>query len=511
MKMSNLFLRTHKECPLELDNEGLKQLYRAGFVKYMEDSSYSYTPLGNLFFDKMLEEVMSKFDEYIEIRINGDKNSGLNSYLGDLKSYKDLPLDIKYITKNKNMLYKYKDGLLNPRKENAIKFIKISSEEDVNISLASVDLKINKLLESLKVKTQKHMDKDGFTKYYYKCKDISREVVYCPNCSYGDLKEEAVSKSFVENSEEIIKEKEYVFTPDAKTIEEVVNYLESSPRKLIKTLLYNINDEIVAVLIRGDRKVNITLVAKKLNVKVTEIKMATEEEVEFATNSKTGFAGPIGLKSSKILCDEEVIHIKNAIIGANKTDYHIKNVNYKKDFLADCIDNYKLVEDNDSCVNCNYELKYMNGINFINVKKIKSNYGYLNSGGREEKLHILETEIYLDRLFNMIANENITDCGILWPEVVSYFDMQIIINNIKNEDEVNIAAQIYNKLSNKGHKVLIDDRKERIGFKLKDSELIGINEAIIVGKNINDGFVEYRNKREEISKNIGISELIPVE
>ncbi|SHH44158.1 proline--tRNA ligase [Tepidibacter thalassicus] len=511
MKLSKMYLKTHKECPLNVNSDSLKLLYRAGFIKYLENMSYSYTPIGNLFFNNMIKIILNYFKEYMLININGDELDILKSYISDLKSYKNIPLNLSYFALNKNMYSKFKDGLFNSREENIVKFIKITNKEDVDISIDKLVDKINIILEKLNVKSLNLKNKEKNLSYFYNTTYPLREVFFCEKCGYGALREEV--KTLIERdlSTEELKDMEFVYTPNIGKIDELKDFLNISSKKLIKTLLFNIKGQIIAVLLRGDRSINLKSFADYLSVKEEDIVMASEEEVRLSTNADVGFAGPIKLNVSKIFADEEVLYIKNAVVGANKTDYHIKNVNYKRDFDVDGIGNFKLAECKDSCVVCKSLLESFDGVNFIDIDVSESDFKYLNSDGKEEKLYVIETKFYLDRLFSIIVEENKDELGIKWPKSVSYFDYYIIIGNIKKEKEFSTANLIYENLVKRGYNVLLDDRKERMGFKFKDCELIGIPNIIVVGKQVENEIIEFRNRITKESKDIRIADFIGVE
>ncbi|WP_187296327.1 proline--tRNA ligase [Tepidibacter mesophilus] len=508
MKLSSTYLKTYKDCSIEFNNESSKLLHRSGLIKYVDSGSYCYTPLGNVFWGSITKYILDNFKENTLIKANGNKEEILDSYMNELKSYKNLPLNIGYLTLNKNRKYRFKDGLLNPKKENMIKFISIIGEKDIDTTIKNQINKIDKLIEEVNIKFIKLENDENKYKCFYNTTYPLREVFLCGECGYGDLKEKIKSSSDKDLSTHELEEMNLIHTPNIKTIDELEFSLDISSKKLIKTILLNIKGSIVAVLLRGDRSINKSLVAKHFNIKETDIIMASEEEVKAATNAQVGFAGPIGIKVDTVLCDEEVIHIKNAVVGANKTDYHIQNVNYRRDFGVDCIGNFKLASIEDRCFRCGEEIKDLSGINFIDIDTIKTEFKYLNSDSKEENLYILETKLYIDRLFSIIVEENRDELGIIWPDNVSYFDYHIIIGNIKKEKEYNTGLAIYDKLINKGYKVLLDDRKERIGFKFKDCELIGIPKTIVIGKDIENSKVEIRNRATKESQNIDITQLI---
>ncbi len=508
MKLSSIYLKTYKDCFIEFNNESSKLLHRSGLVKYVDSGSYCYTGFGNMFLDSITKHILDNFKDNILIKANGDKEEILNSYMKELKSYKNIPLNLAYLTLNKNKKSRLKDGLLNPKKENMIKFVSIVGEKDIDTTISNQTISIDKLTEELNIKKTKLNNGENKYKYFYNTTYPLREVFSCGKCGYGDLKEEIKSLSDKDLSTQEVQEMNFIHTPNIKTIDELESSLNISSKKLIKTILLNIKGSIVAVLLRGDRSINNVLVAKHFDIKEKDVKMATEEEVNSATGAEVGFAGPIGIKVDTVLCDEEIIYIKNGVVGANKTDYHIQNVNYKKDFDVDYISNFKLAKIQDRCFNCEGEIKAFSGINFIDIDTVKTEFKYLNSNAKEETLYKVETRLYTDRLFSIIVEENKDELGILWTDNISPFDYHIIIGNIKKEKEYNAGLSIYESLINKGYNVLLDDRKERIGFKFKDCELIGIPKTIVIGKDIENSMVEIRNRETKESENIDISQLI---
>ncbi|OPJ54923.1 YbaK/EbsC family protein [Alkalithermobacter paradoxus] len=510
MKLSDIYLKTYKECPLSTDFDSLKLLYRSGILKYLEDGGYLYTIIGNLFFDKLKEFIKGEFKEFSNISISGNYEKAQNSLNNEIKSYKELPLNIGYRYTQENEYYKFKDGLLNPKIDNIIKFIKISSSEDVYKEKQNIDHRIESILNSLNINYLNNKEDNG-NKYFYQTNYPLKDILLCENCGYNNYKHEAKTQSEKDLSTDEIKDIEYIYTPNVSSIEDLESFLEISPKKLIKTLIFKCEDKIVAVLLRGDRTININSLSKFLKVPKEKISMASEEDVKAATNAEVGFAGPIGIKVDNVLADEEVLYIKNGVVGANKTDYHIKNVNYNKDFKVDNVDNFKLSCENDKCIKCEGKLKTVNGTNFIDVQITPTDYTYLNSQGKEEKIYNLEIKFYIDRLISIIVEENKDEKGIKWPKTVSPFDYEIIIGNIKSENEYKWGMNIYEILKNKGYNVLIDDRKERIGFKFKDCELIGIPDVIVVGKDIENEMVEIRSRIDDSNIKENIRALTSVE
>ena len=504
MKLKDTYIKTYKECPIEVDYNSMKILYRSGFLKYNESSNYSYTPIGRLFFDKFVKYINNNISNYLDIDSNNEDI--LDLYINDLKSYKEMPINIRYKYKEHNKDYKLRSGLFNSKNENILKLIAIDSKENIDKTYDDINLKIDNLLNNININHDKASN-DNNTKYIYKTNNPLKDMILCGKCGYFDTREDAISMPNKDLSTEEIKNKEEIYTPNIGKIQDLEAFLDVPQHKLIKTLLFNINNEIVAVLLRGDRSINLNLLAKYLGINKEEINMASENDVKKVTNAEIGFAGPINLKNVKsIYADEEVISIRNAVVGANKTDYHIKNVNYNVDFHVDYIDNFKEADKKHNCVQCSGDLDIIQGVNIVDINIIRKGNKYLDCNGKEQNLYTLDVKFYLDRLFLAIAEENNDDIGIKWHKDISYFDYEIIIGNIKDDNQNKVATNLYNSLLQKGYSVLLDDRNERIGSKFKDSELMGIPDVIVVGKDIEDNLIEVRNTYNREKKKINLQD-----
>ena len=145
-----------------------------------------------------------------------------------------------------------------------------------------------------------------------------------------------------------------VETPNTRTIEEVSEFLNVSPKKTVKTLIYNVDGKLVGVLVRGDREVNEVKVANAANAS-GDIELASHEEVMRATNAETGFAGPVGLRVDLLLVDEEVSNMYNMVVGANETGYHLTGVNYGREFEG-VVGDFRNVENGEACPRCGKEV-----------------------------------------------------------------------------------------------------------------------------------------------------------
>ena len=201
--------------------------------------------------------------------------------------------------------------------------------------------------------------------------DIGEDkLVICDECGYASNSDVAKCNLLTKKSDEEIKIRELIKTPDAGTIEEVSNLLEEEPSKFVKTLIYKVDNKFYAVLVKGNMEVNEAKLKKLL--KANEVCLASALEVEEVTGAKIGFAGPIGLEVPIIL-DNEVLCMKNFIVGANKTDYHYKNVNLE-DFNYLMTTDIRCITENDCCPKCGKKLIFKNGIEIGNTFKLGTKY-----------------------------------------------------------------------------------------------------------------------------------------
>lgn len=492
MNLSNIYLKTYKNTYVEFKHKGQEYLVRSGLLKFNSKAGHSFTPLG-LKFKKELKNKL-KLKGYQEIEVHTSEI--LTEYKKELKSYKDLNLNLSFNKKIHNPNYKSSLGIFESRIVDSECFYsfdrKFDDDEFLNLKNLLINLNIDvKLVQNENKKMLIVEDNNSLIKFF-------------TNQERTDLKNEIRSDFEKEELVELLPKKE-VFTPDIKTIQDLENYLNISAKKLIKTLLFDVNGEIIAVLLRGDRNLNSSFLAKFLKVKENQIKMASKEQVNIATQAEVGFAGPIGLKVDKIFADEETIHIQNAIVGANKTNYHIENVNFKRDFNVDSISHFREAEIKDKLDS--KELKEFYGwiLATQNIDKIGS---FSNEDSKEEDLFQKKIEIFIDKIFVQIAESNKDEFGICWPQEILPFDDYILIANTKEEDQVNIAIEIQKKLLKEERRVILDDRKERIGSKFKDYELLGIRNLYVCKKEVAQGKIEVKNRKNMQKKEMNIKEIL---
>ena len=334
------------------------------------------------------------------------------------------------------------------------------------------------------------------------------EIAYCEKCAMAATTERAECVDAPEETAEMLPIEE-VNTPGTKTIEEVADFLGIDKSRTIKALLFVTYDDLgeekeyVAAFIRGDRELNMKKLINALKIPEHAIEFADEAKISSVTGCVGGFTGPIGLHDCKIVVDSELTGLKNLCAGANKEDYHIKNVNYGRDYEGDIVTDLKLLKEGDPCPICGAPVKHARGIEVGQVFKLGTKYSeamnavYKDENQKDQLIVMGCYGIGVTRTLSAIVEQHHDENGIIWPVSVAPYHAIITLVKPKDEEQSKVAEDIYDKLSKAGIEVLLDDRDERPGVKFKDADLLGIPVRITVGKRAPEGIVEFKLRREE--------------
>lgn len=321
-------------------------------------------------------------------------------------------------------------------------------------------------------------------------------ILYCNHCSYAADEEKAAAVCTLTDDSEML-EIEEVHTPKQHTIEEVSSFLGVDPSKTVKCVLYkdNQNNELVAAFVRGDREVNEIKLVNALNIAEAFLGFASDEDIK-SLNTYYGFIGPVGL-NCKVIVDNEVKEMKNFICGANKYDYHLKNVNFGRDFTGEVIDLRKAVE-GDLCPVCGMPMNIERGIEVGQIFKLGTKYSsamnctYTDENGANVPMVMGCYGIGVTRTMSSIIEQHHDEFGIKWPLNVAPYHVVIVPVKYADETQKALADKIYAELKKAKVEVVLDDRNAGFGFKAKDWELIGIPFQIVVGREACNDVVEFK-------------------
>lgn len=337
-------------------------------------------------------------------------------------------------------------------------------------------------------------------------------IVACRACDYA-ANIEIAAAHYIERPRHDLRNMapvEKVHTPGVHTIQELVGFLKNGlrPESTLKTLVYVAGDETVMAVIRGDRELNETKLARHLGQ--PEVYLASEAEVRRATGADLGFAGPVGFEG-RIVADHEVAHVLNAVAGANETDTHLRNVNFARDFDAELTD-IRMVTENDVCPHCGDKLMLYRGIEGGHIFVLGTHYSatmgatYLDEAGNDHPMVMGCYGIGVSRLVAAVIEQHHDDDGIRWPAAVAPY--QALVTPLGKDEQVAATAQgIYQRLLEQGVDALLDDRDERPGVKFKDADLIGIPLRITIGaRGLAEGKVELKRRVETEATRVDVDE-----
>ena len=357
-------------------------------------------------------------------------------------------------------------------------------------------------------------------------------VVMTDDGSYAANLERASAALIPEQAREL-EEMEEVHTPSVGRVEEVCNFMGTKPEQMIKTLIYDVkalkrveHKDVewtgwVVALVRGNHEINEhkleRVVRESLEDELLlEFELATPESIEELTGAAVGFAGPQGLaeRADLMIVDRDVSTMHNAATGANKTDYHVKNVNPGVDFPIEgdkvvMADIRNVIEGDLSPTGDGQPLHLKTAIEVGHIFKLGTKYSesmnatFLNKDGRAQPFIMGCYGIGLNRIVAAAIEAHHDDNGVIWPMSVAPFEVLVLALDPRDEQVAQTATEIHDKLVAAKIEVLFDDRDERAGFKFKDADLIGIPLRVVVGKkSLADGVVEVSHRRDDVKQKL---------
>lgn len=345
------------------------------------------------------------------------------------------------------------------------------------------------------------------------------EIAYCEKCDMAATVERAGCRDDRAPQEELLPLEE-VETPGTTTIEAVADYLGLDKKQTMKALLFVTYDgemnkkDYVAAFVRGDRELNMVKLVNALDIPEHMIEFADEEEIGKVTGAVGGFTGPVGLHDCIVVADTELTEHRNLCAGACKAGYHMKNVNYGRDYEADIVTDIKMIREGDPCPKCGAPIKITRGIEVGQVFKLGTKYsGSMGAVYRDEnqEYHNIVMGCYgigVTRTMAAIVEQHHDEGGIIWPMSVAPYHVIICVMKAGDENQDRVAEHIYEELNKAGVETLLDDRDERAGVKFKDADLLGIPIRITVGRGAADGMVEYKMRRDAEKTDMTVDECL---
>ncbi len=550
-----MFFKTYREAPADAEIKSHKLLVRAGYIKKSSAGCYMYLPLGKRVLDKLEAVVREEMDKTgaIELRmpqlLPQEVYAGrLNKFGSDMFRLKDrngkdmcmgptheevFTLLVKdYITSYKQLpvtLYqiqnKFRDEV-RPRfgLQRAKEFI-MKDAYSFHTDGASLTETYHKMrdaytnifsrlgLDVVPVDADTGaMGGNGSQEFMAKNDQGEDEIAVCNQCGYASNIEKARVVFDKQECTEKLLDKEYVITPSVKTIDQLVNFfnemynLNITSAKFVKAVVYNSDKGVVVAFVRGDHEIEEVKLINYLHLE--QLSMATPEHIK-SIGSVAGFVGPFGLSNCIMVADNDILNMTNFVCGANEEDRHYINVNLGDLDLRCVVDGVEMsafadirkIVSNDTCPECGGVISIIRGIELGHIFKLGTHYTqlldckYLDENGKSQYIEMGCYGIGVSRTLSAMVEQFSDDKGIVLPEIVAPYKAYIVIANQKDATQVKVAEKLYNKLLKANVEVVLDDRKESIGVKLNDAELIGVPYIVVVGRNAAEDRLEFITRK----------------
>jgi prolyl-tRNA synthetase len=306
-----------------------------------------------------------------------------------------------------------------------------------------------------------------------------------------------------------------VATPGAKTIEDLVKFLKVPATKTIKTLLVDgVEDDIVALVVRGDHELN-AIKAQKLPGVANPLHMANAERIARCTGAEAGYIGPIGIRG-RMYVDHSALALSDFVAGANEKDMHFTGANWERDIQGMIAADIRNVVEGDASPTGHGRMKITRGIEVGHIFQLGQKYSdpmkgvVLDESGKEVKLYMGCYGIGVTRIVAAAIEQNHDDRGIIWPEPIAPFQVVLVPMGMQKSERVReVADRLYAEFTAAGIEVLYDDRDARPGVKFADAELLGIPHRLVVGeRGLEAGKLEYRGRRDTESQEFPLDDAL---
>jgi prolyl-tRNA synthetase len=561
--MSQLFSQTLREAPADAEVESHRLLVRAGFIRQLAAGIFSYLPLAKRVLTKIEDimreeinaiggqevtmpvvhpaEIWKETERWYQIGTEMGRfydKSGRDMVLAmtheevvadlvrkTIHSYRQLPALVYHIQT------KWRDD---PRPRAGLIRVREFTMKDSY----SLDMDMEGLDQQYRAHYQAYYNifhRCGIPVQAFKSDvgmmggTMAHEFMYltpigedtllvCDNCGYAANRQIARFKKPAADAEQPLP-LEKVATPDAKTIEDLANYLEVPKAKTAKAIFMVASiiqgvesvDRLVFAIVRGDMDLNETKLTNALKAK--ELRPAREDEI-IAVGAVPGYASPIDLHDVLVVVDDMIPVSPNLVAGANDEGYHFLNVNYERDYKADIVADIAAAEDNSMCPDCGQPMGIQRGVEVGNIFKLGTRYSesmgatFLDKDGVKKPVIMGSYGIGSGRLMASIAEEHNDENGLIWPISVAPYDVHLIVLGSKSKSEatpentVEVAEDLYEKFRSARIETLYDDRNESPGVKFNDADLIGIPIRLTVSdRSLHAGGIELK-RRDQAEKSI---------
>ncbi len=559
MRWSQLFIPTLRENPAEAEVASHQLLLRAGYIRQLSAGLYNYLFLAQRSLNKIQRIIREEMDAIggqemflpalnpAEIWQESGRWTGMGANMfrlkdrnghdlclgmtheevmtsvarGEVRSYRQLPQIWYQIQTKFRDEPRPKSGLLRTRQ------FTMKDAYSFDIDAAGLDAAYDKHYEAYcKIFTRcglafaaveadsGAMGGSQSSEFMVRTDAGEDIIVHCPATGYAANLEKAVSRAQDPLTADVAEDlsPEEFHTPGVKTIDEVAAFTKLPATSQIKSLVMMADGKLVMALLRGDHQLSETKFSAALGGP-KDLRPAVSEEMREGLGADAGSLGPIGVAKIRMITDAALEGRRNMICGANKDDYHLKNVTPGKDFKATYADIRQVVA-GDTDVVTGAPIDVYKAVEIGHIFKLGYKYSkamgfsVLNPEGQETPVIMGSYGIGVERILCAAVELYHDKDGIVMPAAIAPFDVVITPVNLADAAQKEAAQALYDEAKKAGLDAILDDRDERAGVKFKDAELVGIPWRITVGKKLAEGKVEVIERKGKKSQDVMVGEAI---
>lgn len=509
MRLSTLVGKTLRQPPSEAHLPSHQLLARAGMIRGLDGGLFASLPLGVRVLARLQGLVKGELEALggQELDLPGPTGSDLRAewvrLVGrEIDSYRQLPALLFQGAVQAMPEARTRAGLFGAA-ERPVFHIHAFGSDDLSGVTEQVGAALERVLAACDLEaTWATAGTDG-QRAFYAHPAGDEDLARCSQCGYSAERSWAAT-AWPAAPEEPDLPVEEVETPGCDTIAALAEFLDIPASRTLKMVFYSVQGRVTCLVIRGDRSVDEQKLARVLGT--DQYYASLEDELE-AIGAVGGYASPIGLdrKKVRVVVDPSVRSGRNFVSGANRPDYHLRNVNQPRDFVAGEWADLALVGDGDGCPHCGGPLAVAPAFALAQSQApapCSPEAEYLDAAGRAQPLWMASWELDLGRLLAAVVEAHHDDYGILWPVACAPFDLHLVALDLRQEEVAGQADGLYERLMLDGYTVLYDDRDASPGVKFNDADLIGIPLRLTVSKrSVKEGAIEvkWRDRRERLA------------
>jgi prolyl-tRNA synthetase len=567
MRVSSQLTRTLREVPRDSEGGNQELLVRAGYIRQLTLGVYSFLPLGQRVMRKIAQIMREEMDaaggqeismpivqprELWEQRLpNGSTRvENLGGVLFKLqdrrgrelalaptheevstllvaefaRSYRDLPQLVYQIQTKLRDEPRSRGGLLRVREFTMMDLYSFDADQDgLDASYRRIAQAYHAAFDRIGIRYLAIEADSGAIggkdsqEFIALTEAGEDDAMVCESCGYAANREKAefTRTALARESEGELSE---VYTPNCASISDLSAFLSISAERTMKVVCYVAAETMVMALVRGDLEINevkLTNAIYRAGINASDLHLATAEELEKA-GIVAGFTSPLGKSERiRILADHSLQMGNNFVAGANRVDYHLRNVNYPRDFRVDAWEDLASADDGAHCARCGGTLHAMRGTEIGHIFKVGALYSevfdahYLDAAGIAHPLLMGCYGIGIGRVLAALVEQSHDEKGIIWPFSVAPYHVNLLGLDLDKAETRETAEKLYTDLNATGLEVLYDDRAESAGVKFNDTDLLGLPlRAVVSKRSLKNGGVELKLRKEGSSWIVALDDVV---